>query len=300
MYRVVAGFVTVLLLGGAARAIDITACGQTVPDDETGLLQGDLDCNGGPRRCFLNGSPCSVDADCPSPSYGSCSQRAVVLGWLARLDLNGHVLVAEGDRAAAINGDPVGTAVMCLREESLLGECTVRGPGQISGGRFAVLASRLDIADVDVHDTIQGITASERMTATNVTANNNYFNGVFTYRLRASNLTASNNTVDGVVAGKRFVGTNIIVRNNGFSGLVATRFRISALVAEDNGSSGVYSLGTGVLYDSVLSGNLYEGAGLDLLTHGRPRLIRSTCGFSARFADDSNEPGAPWGVCSGD
>ena len=97
MRRVAAAGVTALLIARSAAALDVTACGALVPDGETGVLQADIDC--------------SLD-----PADG-----AVALGNRSTLDMNGHAIVGRR------------IAVFCGSDPHSRG-CTVRGPGDVSGG----------------------------------------------------------------------------------------------------------------------------------------------------------------------
>ena len=60
--------VAVALAASRAAAVDVSSCGQAVPDGETGVLQADLDCSADP---------------------------AVTLGNRSTLDMNGHAIVAR-------------------------------------------------------------------------------------------------------------------------------------------------------------------------------------------------------------
>ena len=279
-----------LVLAGRAGAMDVTGCGQVVPAHDVGVLQIDLDCNGAARTCtYYANIPCSSDADCNQTGPGLCASQAVILGAGATLELNGHSIVADGAG---------GLGVWCAHPRFNV-PCTIHGPGEISGGSIGVGAYRIVIADVDVHDTNQGIVAPTLVRATNVTADHNGLLGLYAGRLEATNVSASNNTDAGIFA-PRLRGMGITASNNGGPGLIVyRRFKITGLVADNNGGGGIYSTGGGVLSDSMLSGNLYEGASLDLLTARLPHLRNTTCGKSAQL-DESGEPGPSWGVCSGD
>jgi len=74
-----------------ARAIDITACGQVVPDGQIGVLQTDLDCGGTYNTCFADAAlACAADPACTDTGCGG-----VMLRNGATLEMNGHT-VANG------------------------------------------------------------------------------------------------------------------------------------------------------------------------------------------------------------
>ena len=279
-----------LLLEGRAWAVDVTTCGQVVPENDVGVLQADLDCKGAPRTCsYYANTPCVSDDVCNHAGVGRCLSQAVILGKGATLQLNGHTIVADGSS---------GLGVWCAHP-ALNVRCTVQGPGEIVGGEIGVGAYRLVIQDVSIHGAHQGVVAPTVVVATNVTADGNGLFGLYAGRLTATNVSASNNANAGIFS-PRIRGTGVTTNDNGEQGLVVyRRFKLTGLTAQNNGAGGIYSTGGGLLIDSTVSGNLYEGASLDLLTAHRPVLRNSTCGASAQL-DETGEPGPSWGVCSGD
>lgn len=110
----------ILGLAGTAYAgqeVQITACGQFVPNRATGVLVTDLDCDAepGPRRCYIDPAiECSDFTDCPS--NGCLGDYGVFLLSGSTLELNGY----------AIRGGDI--SVVCLR-----GKCTVqREAGEVA------------------------------------------------------------------------------------------------------------------------------------------------------------------------
>ena len=82
----------VLLLRAADAAVDITACGQSVPDFDTGTLQADLDCVA-PGWCLGSPStPCHTVSDC---GLAPCVVGAVRLVRQATLQMNGHSITSS-------------------------------------------------------------------------------------------------------------------------------------------------------------------------------------------------------------
>ncbi len=87
-----------------AGTLDITTCGQSVPDGDTGVLQADLDCSADP------------------------AEAAVTLGRSSTLDMNGHAIVA---RVVGVTcGDDYGAPSCTVRGHGV----APSGVGDISGG----------------------------------------------------------------------------------------------------------------------------------------------------------------------
>ena len=274
MDRVIAalGFAlfAVSLVSTPAHAVDVTSCGASVPDGETGTLQVDLDCSADPT--------------------GS----AVRLGNHSRLELNGHSIVA-GFIGVNCSDDPRVKA------------CSINGPGDVSGGTHGIAggARVTTVSGVTVHDTAAfGIYAPRDLEATDVTvvrAGNSGFHVIG--RLSGANLTANDNHSDGIAAGRRLVATGVTANNNGFSGIVSSRFVVRQLTATGNGQSAIevgggagVQGGGGTLSDAVLTGNDVDGTPIDVLTLRRPRLVSTTCDHSQKLG----APGVSWGVCAAD
>ena len=113
----------------AAQAVDITACDQTVPRDDTGNLLVDLVCPSDPFCADQPATACTTDAECPS---GPCVYpRGVTLDHRATLQLNGHSITG-----GFISVDTIGK------------KHTVVGPGHIQGS--LLFKERLRISDVTV------------------------------------------------------------------------------------------------------------------------------------------------------
>jgi len=123
-----------------ARAIDITACGQVVPDGQIGVLQTDLDCGGTYNTCFADAAlACAADPACTDTGCGG-----VMLRNGATLEMNGHT-VANG-------------IVLCPYRVSR--RCSVVGPGIIAGGYGLLSQVNLSVSGgLDVHGGHSGIVA---------------------------------------------------------------------------------------------------------------------------------------------
>jgi hypothetical protein len=260
------------LSGSPARALDITTCGQSVPDEDTGVLQADLDCSADP------------------------TEAAVTLGKSSTLDMNGHAIIARV------------VAVTC-GSDARAPSCTIRGHGvapsgvgDISGGAGIVGAPRrVTVSDVTVHDVAGGgIVVNQSLIATNVTVLRAGWTGISANKkLTATNVVASDNASFGIDS-PRIRGTTVTANGNTFSGVSGRRCIITGLVANGNGLN-PYSTGAGAgvqavratLLDSTLTGNAIDGVPVDVETFGRPRLAGTTCDHSRQHGD----PSRSWGVC---
>ena len=75
-----------------AGAVDITACGQLVPDGQIGVLQVDLDCGGAFNTCFADPAlACAKDPACTDTGCGGLMLRNG-----ATLEMNGHTVANGG------------------------------------------------------------------------------------------------------------------------------------------------------------------------------------------------------------
>lgn len=163
-----------------ARGLDIVGCGVTVPRNETGVLQADLDCS-------------------------NTGTFAVQLLRRTTLDLNGHFLV----------GGPITPTVVAV-EDPVLGtgtsNFTILGPGVISGtapdvspafsgnacvlfsGGRALITSATGLVEIFGCETgVRGTTdgqASGRLTLEQVEVHDNHLDGVSVRTLVASDVSA--------------------------------------------------------------------------------------------------------------
>jgi len=276
MTRLALALVLTLSAVAPVRAVDVTTCGQVVPDGETGVLETDLDCSADP------------------------AEAAVTLGNCSTLDMNGHAIVAR-------NG-----AVSCGFERSA--GCVVRGHGvspsgvgDVSGGSYGIVGAskRVTVSDVDVHDVaIGGIVVNERLVATNVTVVHGGANGIVANkRLTAVNVVSSDNEYFGIDS-PRVTGTDVTANGNGYSGVSCRRCVLTGLTATGNGFTDIpVGAGGGLqgvsakLVDSTLTGNVVDGvAPVDIDTFRRPHIVSTTCEHSRQRGD----PASSWGVCAAD
>jgi hypothetical protein len=258
-----------LLTASPALAIDVTVCAQVVPDDNTGVLQTDLDCSAVP------------------------GETAVFLGDRSVLDMNGHSIISKNH------------GVHCGSEPT--SRCEVRN-GEISGGNFGVSgqAKRMVVSDVFIHDVaIWGIAAKKKLTVTNVTVLRAENAGIVLQgigQIKASNVTVSENPRAGMDA-KKIYGTNITANFNGFAGVSCYKCVLDGLTAIDNGGAPfMIGAGGGVqavfakISNATLTGNVVDGVPVDIDTYARPKVSNVTCDHSRQ----RREPSSNWGICTAD
>ena len=200
----------------------------------------------------------------------------VVLADRAVLEMTGH----------AISASHLG--IQCVGSR-----CTVHGPGAISGAVVGIWGfyptGRVDVTDVDIHDTPSaGIQNARRATLTNVTVRRagfgaidpEYSAGIYVDRLKGTNVTTADNAGYGVLGG--------------------TTVKLTALTSTGNGNAGIAAQNRSLLRESTITGNNGYGVGIDYVAYRRPRVIDTVCGLSASPGATAEEPGPPWGVCTGD
>ncbi len=224
-----------------------------------------------------------------------------------------------------MNGHAVTGGVIGISCEK---SCIIAGPGTITGAIVGIAGHRratATVSDVNisgcgfagildgtahltVHATNVTVTGSQgpgiqvrNLLATNVSANNNGTDGLYAYvELRGTNLTANNNGGTGVVVFGRTRVANVTANNNTGGGVTAYKSaRLDGLTAQGNTGPGIFGERPR-LRNSTVTGNVFHAAPLDLLTERRPRLLNTSCDHSARFDEEQQSAGAPWGVCSGD
>ena len=104
----------------SAGALDIVACGQIVPDGDSGVLQADLDCSAAP------------------------GEAAITLGKASTLDMNGHAIVAR--HIGVDCGYDVGSPTCTVRGHGT----APSGVGDLSRGNYGITgaARRIIVSDV--------------------------------------------------------------------------------------------------------------------------------------------------------
>ena len=289
MHRLAFALAALLVLAVRAGAMDITTCGQTVPQGEIGVLQADLDCS----------------------SFGA---NSVTLGLKATLDMNGHSIASSSVGGAILcffGGlicQPKGGTTVCHGHK---GSCTVTssvgrgrvvappGGGPGIGGERDIVLQNLDVVGTSIGGT--------KLTATDVSVTNVPGASVGIFVERKATLTRVESSggylgIYGLAADVK--GTDVVVQNNRGGGISAARVRITHLTAVGNGTEPSAAFGAGVaagkvfLFDSTLTGNSYQGRPVDILAAHRPRIFNTTCDHS-EVLDFSQTP-STWGVCASD
>jgi len=259
-----------------AFAVELTACGQSVPERERGILTTDLDCS---------------------------SSTSVYPVWLSRkatLDMAGHTII----------GSPSIGTVRCD------GPCTIEGDGMIVGGQYCVHAttetagarSKLRIFGLTVSGCEVGVLAQNTLPGTNLVARElvstgNTGNGIEAQFMKLRNVVSTDNGRYGLRCGfGKIVGRNVTVTGNGlavpdsYAGVHgADRINLRGATVSDNSGAGVRSWDrTAKLKDSTATGN----STIDIYTAERPKIVNTACGTSAQRI--TGGPGPPWGVCEND
>jgi len=268
----------IALLLSRAHGLDVTSCGQVVPEGETGVLQTDLDCSADP------------------PSFH------VTLRNRATLALNGH----------SIKGSPGSEIVAC----NIAARCTVVGPGTLSGGFCGICAARsLTVQQVSIHDSGYGVAAGSvgALRISDVSVDNIAPEGVGISggRIEATNVSATNCASNGIEAFRALRGFSLVASNNGGTGVRASRsYVIDGLVANNNGQTpqrdgaGLLALRRGRLSNAILTGNSYSSpftapVAVDIFARRAVDATNVACDHSLRFIT-LDEAGSPWGYCAGD
>ena len=198
----------------------------------------------------------------------------VVLKPGAKLELNGH----------SVSGLPdFSDLVVCETN------CTVSGPGDLSDTFDAVIAGVLGaghrpakhgvltIRNVRVHDAKFALSAGSAVRASNVE---------IAHSGRA-------------FVAPRIVGTDVAITDSLPGETIGDgRVRLVRLVLVGGSTLGISAVSLR-LVDSYVMGNDDGYPGIDILTMHRPRVIRSTCGRSARLARDG-VPVGTWRICMED
>lgn len=279
--------VTAVSFATTSSALDVTACGQTVPRGEIGVLQADLVCPGGLESLGVSLEP------------------------NAELDLNGHTLSGGG------------AGVACFGPAR---SCTIRGPGVISNATASGIAAnsgvnRIIVENVTISDNqysavfVPGGRAI-RLTNVVIARNNLGFDGSpelranlgaiqWVRRLDLENVTATDN-VGLAFATKNIYGENVTLTGN-YSGFRAMNVKLTNLTITDSIGIGMRSTrGRVRLVNSTLANNDGAGAGVDMLTARKPSLLDTSCDRSqfCRTSDTSpmgcDPEFATWQVCSND
>jgi hypothetical protein len=280
-----------------SRAVDVTTCGQTVPADEIGVLQGDLDCSG-----------------------AVAGSDGVTLSRGASLDMQGHTLVGPAWDNDAQNG-----AVRCRFGEVKCrvapdgrakcrypsGACRVFssvGTGTITGGAVGVYSHKhlvLENLAIDVTNSGVFLNTGGKLTATNVAVTSNA--GIYGGDMTLTNVSVTDSADAGIwsLLGGKLRGSNVVVTNNARVGIAVGKVQLSQLTATGNGGTAFGGVGGGVyagriaLVDSNVTGNFRGSDPADLMSGSRPKLTNTACGTSVNTRASSPAEES-WGVCTND
>ena len=258
--------------------VNVTACGQVVPDKTIGVLQNNLACPGG-----------ATPGDAP----------AVQLGKSSTLQMNGHKITGGGCSLAQGPVVPKSARV------------TVQGPGEIANGYYGICfgRGRLTVSDLTIHNTHEGIHGSNApgsgcvVAATNLTLSQNEIAGLHAFSVIASNVTATANGFAGIWT-FNLKGDNVNASSNAPLGTQTYAAGISANgVVRLINSNVKNNIGIGIdgrtaaLQDSTITGNNGVNAGIDIATANRPGVRNVTCGHSWKRGLSL---ALNWGICTGD
>ncbi len=261
---------------GTAFAVDVTECGQVVPDKETGVLTTDL--------------------SCPPTTVG------VTLGRFTTLDLNGHTITA-----------PDGWGVWCLPRTRCTVTGGEIHDGRT--GVYVQTKGRLTMTDVTIRNASIGVEAEDwnngrsggSVTLTNVHVTGCTGAALLVGKLNAEDVVLDANPGSGIggVASTTVKADGLAVTGNAFSdgcdvygcsGIEARVLRGSNVVVTGNAGIGIKGKSVN-LRDSTVSDNVRAGVLKDLVTSVAPRLRNVDCGVSLGWGSAGT---TNWGVCAFD
>ena len=204
------------------------------------------------------------DLQCVRRPTWPFSAQGVYLYQGATLRLNGF----------AIAGDDSGVGIECGTTGVGRNRCTIEGPGEVRGFYAGVNCGgcRVVARAVIFRANTNGIyiPLSGRLVAENVVAIDNVEEGIWAQSVRAKDVEASRNGGSGV---------------NSFD-----RLRVRGLTALANGGPGVRGGSKGSrIVESTVTDNDTTGDGYDITSTGPVRLVRTSCGQSAKLRYVSQE-----------
>jgi hypothetical protein len=250
--------------------VNITGCGQAVPDKAIGVLQNDLSCPGGANP----GDP-----------------PAVLMGKSSTLQMNSHKITGGGCAIAQGPVIPKSTRI------------TVQGPGEIANSHDGICfgRGRLTVSGLNIHNVHEGVHGSDApgsgcvVAATNVTLTSNE-TGIHGFSVIANSVTATGNSFAGIWTFN--LNGDALTSNTNATGILAhgsVRLKDSSSVKNNTGM-GIDSR-TAALRDSTITGNNGQGVGIDIGTANRPGAKNVTCGRSWKRGLSTS---LNWGICTND
>jgi hypothetical protein len=162
--------------------VEVTTCGQVIPDKTLGYLSADLDCTG------FTGGPSNVD----SVNAGA----AVYLGKKSRLDLRGFTITSghHGVMCDALVCGHIYTHHACSK-----GPCEVFNGTLVSAsGVNGIVGYRPVIHDLTITGFYFGVIALDRLQLGNATVTDNATTGVAGKKLTIAGTSITNNGIFGV------------------------------------------------------------------------------------------------------
>jgi hypothetical protein len=256
----------VLLLSSRTLAVDVTTCGQVVPERDVGVLVADLDCTGQPV--------------------------GVTLGPGAVLDMNGNGIANASD-----------FGVQCLaRSCRVEGPGEISG---VAGVGIGGTARRAVLRFLDIHHNGTGVSlfqiGDEKVTARQVNTSDNAEFGISAGGVSLYLVNADRNGLAGVSVIRTVKGRQVSTSDNGTPGsasfgIIADAVRLDGLAANDNVGFGVFADKIR-LRNSTVTGNNGLDLGIDLAAARRPSLRSSSCGRSQQLGIAA---GVDWDVCAND
>lgn len=271
--------VAALSSAAPVHAFDVTACHQTVPPHETGVLRQDITCDsiGGPNVTLARG---------------------------ARLELNGH----------RISGGYIGVATDPGGHSVIEGPGEIVGAAGDPFGCAIATSSKATIRYLDLHTNHRGIVMvyDFPLKLDGLRINNNVAEGIASYfgnlggpssvgpgngKITARNVIVTDNGDNGIEAYGRLWLRDSAVTGSGGAGIVSHGrvFTIDNVSITDNADAGIVSSSPkrGTFKDSVATGNGPNG---DVAAPVAPHFSDSACDHSV----DTDSGGGTLGICSGD
>jgi len=285
-----------------AAAVDITACGQFVPDGDEGDLVASLDCTGSSSHCIdAPETACTTDADCAAAGAlgAGCYRYAVRLGNRSTLRLNGFSIVGQ------VGGSPADrpfSGVICRGKN-----CVVDGGGGSieqfqNNGIWHFGHGKLTVSNISFDEAGTAVVTayfSKKLFVNDVTVHGGL--GISARDIYGSNVNLIHEPLpfcesSPALYGRKIRGSNLTAT----SVSAEKRLEVTGLTVDGSPGCGdgvVVQSGLVVLTDSSITG----APRFDLVSRTRPRLVNTTCGSSRRIG-----PGnvvletETWGVCAGD
>jgi hypothetical protein len=257
----------VVLVASTAHGFDVTSCGQTIPDKQTGFLVADLSC------------PAGV---------------GVHLGDKATLDLNGHALAATG-----------GSAIVCDGKKCRVLSSTV-APGDVSGDTDVDCISmgnprgKMTLQNLSVHDCRTCVETDPigahgygaKLTATDVAVDTCVGPGINATKVDATGVSVSHAGDIALWAEMVLRGDGINVSNNHGRGIFSMSLRADNVIANDNASDGVESFKR----IRIRGGQMLNNGGWDVIAYGA-KVENVECGRSYALHQTM---GPSLGICTND